>query len=81
MMQRLRLVWRILAKRHPPVERPPMPPQGAPGWLEWTARYHPAHTVRMCAIQALAQAAERKAWDDRLRQIIREELQLARGDE
>lgn len=61
----------------PPPPPPPAPSPGEPGHLEWVVRYHPAPVVRLCAAKALAAAAEERRQEERLRRIIREELDRA----
>lgn len=53
---------------------------GDSGYVEWAARWHPIPKIRHCAQKALARVAERKEFDDRIRRIVREELDRKTGD-
>lgn len=75
------MIRAILAKfkRREAVKPPPCPAVGDRGYLEWVASWHPSSVVRLCAIKALGVKADREAFESRIRQIVREELDRARS--
>lgn len=58
----------------PRPKRPPCPAPDDPGYVEWLADHGATALIRACAASAIEKATERRYDEERLRRIIREEL-------
>lgn len=71
------MTWRLFTRRPAADPVPPCPEPYEPCYLQWVARYDPLPVIRLAAMKALAAADERARREQRLRDIVREELRQA----